>query len=510
MVFSALAQRVQPRAALAGAALAVSLAVSLADALGAQAPAELGGTAYDSLHARPLVGATVRLEGSARSAVTDGEGRFRIDSIPPGTYSVRLMHPLLDTLGLQIATKPAVFAPGVGVAVDLAVPSQQTILAVSCPPARRLLGPGALIGRVLDAESDTPLPGARVSIAWTEVSPLDGFRKVPRVREAVAGEDGSYRICGLPAKLDGTVQGMKGSARTAEIHITLDDQTLAFRMLRIGEARTVVVASAADTTSARGGAPASAPAGASSSPAVSRSAPVAAAETRTVARGAARLSGKVINANGAPVANARVDVAGTDAHALTRENGEFALDSLPSGTQSLVVRQLGFAPVETAVELSARAPQRVTVTISKPARVLETVAVKADREEQLDKVGFASRKRTGLGYYLSPDQIADRQAQRVSDLFRSIPGLQVVPSGNGIDYEVRDSRNPYNGCVVFYVDGAKWQAIYPGDVDRILPTQEIGAIEVYSAADVPAQFQAAGQTSCSTVVMWSKTRLRRR
>ena len=49
--------------------------------------------------------------------------------------------------------------------------------------------------------------------------------------------------------------------------------------------------------------------------------------------------------------------------------------------------------------------------------------------------------------------------------------------------------------------------MFPGDVDRIYPPQEISGIEVYAAgADVPAQFQQAGKSACAAIIIWSKTR----
>ena len=44
---------------------------------------------------------------------------------------------------------------------------------------------------------------------------------------------------------------------------------------------------------------------------------------------------------------------------------EFTLDSLPSGTQTLEIRQLGFSPTEVAVELSQQTPQSVTVKMAR-------------------------------------------------------------------------------------------------------------------------------------------------
>jgi hypothetical protein len=228
----------------------------------------------------------------------------------------------------------------------------------------------------------------------------------------------------------------------------------------------------------------------------------------TVQRGSAKLTGRVVNASGAPVANARVDVVGTPGATLTRANGEFAMDSLPSGTQSLVVRQIGFAPVEQPVELSTRAPANVTVVLAKPAQVLNPVVVTAEAAEGLDRVGFNSRRKSSGGTFITAADLEKRSHNLLTDVFRTVPGLRVVPVG--MDYQVESSRTPFGGCVSYYVDGAPFEALYPGDVDRIYPIQEIAGIEVYqSGNNVPAQYQRPGQSNCAVVVIWSKTHTNR-
>jgi len=56
------------------------------------------GLAVDSLRGGVLRGARIEIEGTQRAAVTDSAGRFTIDSVPPGTHRLFLMHPLFDTL----------------------------------------------------------------------------------------------------------------------------------------------------------------------------------------------------------------------------------------------------------------------------------------------------------------------------------------------------------------------------------------------------------------------------
>jgi len=450
--------------------------------------AAVTGSVIDSIHGVvPLAGATVKIGDTNRQGTTDAGGRFQIDSIPPGEHSLTLLHPLLDTLNVQITTRAVPFQPGNTLAVELAVPSAQRVIELSCTPAWRGRGPSALVGKVLDADNDKPLAGAEVSLVWQELS-LTDFRKVPRVRKAIVGADGSYKICGLPTGVDGTVQATFNGRKTAEVRVVMEETSpLGFQSLRIG---TTVVAEAPPDTGAR-------------APGAAR-----ADTTPPRLRGEARLTGRVINAAGAPVANARVDVQGTGAATLSRQDGSFGFTDLPSGTQALVVRQLGFEPVEMAVELSSRAPKQVTVTMAKPARVLETVAVTAEKATAgLDQVGFNRRQKSGFGYYMTTEDIEKRQATRMTDLFRTVPSLRVVPSG--MDYVVESSRDATGGCVRYVVDGAPYQALFPGDIDRIMPPHEVAAVEVYTGSNTPAEFQAPGGSSCTTIVMWSRFKVRK-
>jgi hypothetical protein len=306
------------------------------------------------------------------------------------------------------------------------------------------------------------------------------------------GPDGVFRVCGLPNQVEGTLQADKSGIVTAEVKITFEGQPLMIQGLRIGNANTVARAEADSSK------PATQPASGN------RLSPV------VLQRGNAVLTGRVVAANGQPMTGVRVDVIGAPGGALTNEKGEFTLTGLPSGTQTVAARQLGFAPVENPVELSTRAPQNVTITMSKPAQVLETVVVQAEQDQGLDRIGFTARKRSGQGYFVTGEEVAKRSTAVLTDVFRTIPMLRVVPGGAyGNEYIVQDARNQGSGggCVRYMIDGAPWEAIYPGDLDRIMPPWNVGAIEVYHAATVPVQFTTAGTSSCAVIVIWSKQRV---
>jgi hypothetical protein len=236
------------------------------------------GMVFDSVHMRVLADAAVMLEGSTRTGGTDIRGRFVVDSIPPGSYRVHIDHPLLDSLGLQMVTDTIGVADGKTTALVLSVPSSQTLVELSCPPARRSLGPAAIIGRVLDADTDAPLDSVRVSFAWAEID-LRTIRRVARTRDVLSGTDGVYRICGLPNQLEGTLQAIKKGVTTSEVKIVFEGQLLRVQGMRLGNANTVARAEP-DTAKRR-------------DPSIG---PIFSAPT--MQRGNASLTGRVVSANG--------------------------------------------------------------------------------------------------------------------------------------------------------------------------------------------------------------------
>jgi hypothetical protein len=447
----------------------------------------LQGVAIDSIHGAPLANAMIQIAGTDRVGVTDSLGRFLVDSIKPGTYKIDVDHPVLDTLGIMLSTNPMNFAPDSVTRVIIAIPSQEFLAGRFCTPARRALGPGVLAGRVREPDSEVAAVGARVSLVWYDPDPpaISGVpvkvKKAPRVREATVGEDGTYRLCGLPEKYEGKLQAQrKDGGTTAEVSIVQEDGLLALRSMSVAP---LTVATTTDST----GKPAA-----------------------TVAKGSARVLGKVINKQGAPVEGARVTLNGTGASTLTRAGGEFVLDSLPSGTQALTVRHLGYAPTEVGVELSSRTPFRVNVQMGPYVPVLETREVVSRQDAGLERVGWTTRKRgSSSGYFISPEQIEARKAIQFTDLLTTTPGVRVQGSmGRMMVTATRTAGR--QGCVNIYVDGSKWQQLEAGDLDSFVRPQDVAAIEVYpSGANSPVEFQSSGG-DCAAVVVWTKLNVNRK
>ncbi|MDB4916537.1 MAG: hypothetical protein JWM95_4181 [Gemmatimonadetes bacterium] len=443
--------------------------------------AYLQGVAVDSVHGDPLAAALIQAEGTSRIAITDSLGRFLLDSIEPGPHRILVDHALLDTLGITLVTDTMRFVAGEITRTVLAVPAADHLATLFCKPATRTLGPGALVGRVREPDTEMPAVGARVSLVWYDAD-LPGMpaglkvKKSPRVRETTVGADGTYRLCGLPLAFEGKLQAQrKDGGATAEVTISQSESVLSLRSMSVAALPRLA---ATDST----GTPA------------------------PVTRGSARVSGRVLSAGGVPVVGARVGLMGGGQAALTKPNGEFFLDSLPSGTQALVVRQFGYKPTEVPVELSARAPQRVTVQLGVYVPELSPVEVISKREDGLQKVGFTGRRRGSAGgNFMDSDQIEKRHANLFTDLMRTVPGIRVqLVQNRAMLYSTRSSSG--DGCVNVYVDGGPWQQLDAGDLDSFVRPDEVAAVEVYQAGQVPPQFSSSS-SSCATVVVWTKTRV---
>lgn len=429
------------------------------------------GVALDSLHQRPLSGADVMVTGVTRTILTDSLGRFRIDSLPAGRYEVGLFHPLLDSLGLTLASPPFNLGVDSTSVIRLAVPSAATLIAQTCKTRLRTLGPSAIFGRLMDPDTFDPIPHAEVSVVWVtyEASKETGVRQTPRLIRDSTDANGVFRLCGLPSELDARLQANYRGVITADVPVNTSSSDADFLIRPLYISRS-------DTAGTR--------------------------------RGKALVSGRVTFAGGQPAAGSRVEIVGSDAAAVTNEKGEFSLAGAPSGTQMLLVRHLGWTPREVPVDLSTAKPQRVAVQLQKFVPVMDPVVVTARSQKALESVGFTQRQRGGMGRYITGEEIARRNPIYLSDVLRTVPGLTVKMNGTRPEIvSTRVGGLTNQGCVNYYVDGMRFQSV-GGDANEFVNPREVAGIEVYQSTLVPGEFIDPGGQACTTIVIWTKERIR--
>jgi hypothetical protein len=204
-----------------------------------------------------------------------------------------------------------------------------------------------------------------------------------------------------------------------------------------------------------------------------------------------------------PLAGAQVSIVGGP-HVSTNENGEFAFSDAPMGTRMIEVRSLGYYPDRRRVDVvNGAAPVRIALSTFRA--VLDTVRVRARRLADVHDSGFEQRKRSGMGKYLTADDVARRGSVFTSGIFRSISGLRVIATGTGDSIQMRGIFQNAEWCTPeFYIDGRYMFTFDSEDLDAALLPKDIAAIEVYTESNVPPQFSHGMAGGCGSIVIWTK------
>jgi hypothetical protein len=429
----------------------------------------LSGVVRDSLlTGGPLPNAILWIEGTPLEARTNLNGQFRFDSLPAGTYQVTFTHPVFDAAGIA-APRWRIDIPAEGLhGVVLATPSADSRYGSACPGGRRP-GTGYIIGLVKDAAADSGLAGATVNAMWSDisVSRTTGVTANRRNARAVTGPHGEFVLCSVPANAEVTAWAALGTAATGLITVDLEGRALAARQFSLGLPR----AAAADST------------------------PLT-----------ATLEGTVKTIEGEPVADARVFVRGSRAIGRTSASGSFSLTGLPLGTQVAEVAAIGYAAGRQTVDLRPGAPVRTEFIVAKSIQTLPTIEAVGRMGAGADVSTFLERARRSQGHFLTADDIEKRGAIQFEDILRTVPGVQIVPVGQG--WRAISSRgivNMQGDCPFnYFVDGAHFP--FDNNSAEPFPIQpiDIMAMEIYAGtAQIPAEFQRMAN-SCGAIVIWTK------
>jgi hypothetical protein len=140
-------------------------------------------------------------------------------------------------------------------------------------------------------------------VNWTTyaVSKAAGVEKTPHIERDTSGGGGAYKICGLPNDLEANLEARVAGELRSESRVVIPDSGIALVV------RDLVL-------------PAAPPKGSGK---------------------AALIGGRVELPNGDPARGSLVEIVGTARKTTVDERGKFTLDSVPVGTQTIRVRQLG-------------------------------------------------------------------------------------------------------------------------------------------------------------------------
>jgi TonB family protein len=228
----------------------------------------------------------------------------------------------------------------------------------------------------------------------------------------------------------------------------------------------------------------------------------------------------VAGAQSAPACAAAVtvhDSTGTALAAATVVVGETTQQTDDSGSVRITtpastpvyarVRRIGFAPSRIMLFPSCGAPPLATlVTLSPLAARLSTVTVSAASRPTFSGplAPFYERRARGNGVFFTHADILSRNAQRLSDMLRTVNGLGEV--GRRATVPGRTPRGVSDRCFpLLIIDGMAQANIGEIRTDGIDP-RGLAAIEVYpDASRTPPEFLALNNGSrCGTIAIWSR------
>ena len=213
-----------------------------------------------------------------------------------------------------------------------------------------------------------------------------------------------------------------------------------------------------------------------------------------------------------PIAFADITILRTDIRIETNSAGRFRFVDVPAGQYLLIVRRIGFRPVSSIIQVGVRDTLRLSFTLEKSIQTLDKVVVIEERRS-LRMLEFEARRKQGVGWFMTEQQIEQRNLPVSADYLRFAPSISLAPTPNAsgnpdlVAISKREGGS-FNGdgagaCAMqIVIDGVPMPPRFPLE---LLPTpKEIAGIEVYSGpATIPAQYSGLDRR-CGMVLFWTR------
>jgi hypothetical protein len=224
-----------------------------------------------------------------------------------------------------------------------------------------------------------------------------------------------------------------------------------------------------------------------------------------VLRGVGGVRGTVQTLDGRPLTNAIVGLSATGLETRTDNAGRFLLAGTPTGTWTLDVRALGYAPQQQPVDLIPSDTVAQVVALVR-AQVMDTVKVRANAVARTalgrTLTEFEARRRQGLGRFLGPADLEAMLLFRFTDVLRTMPGVRLELRGT--TDRVITMRGMGGRCVpTVFFDRVRISGTEA--LDSFIPPDFVAAVEVYQPGFAPAEFQDIF-SGCGSIVVWTGAR----
>ena len=191
-------------------------------------------------------------------------------------------------------------------------------------------------------------------------------------------------------------------------------------------------------------------------------------------------------------------------HARTGSDGKFSLPVRTAGSMRLRVERTGYRETLTAA-MPVAAQETIDVEVSVSAAPLTiaplrvTARVEPPRRRSLELNGFYDREKRGFGRFLRREEIERHGDYNLANALSRVPGVGIrYRRVKQYIYFIRGQCTPY-----VYLDGVRMIVNTGQDINAVVSTSQIEAIEVYqSPVEIPAEYNV-GRT-CGVILIWTK------
>lgn len=407
--------------------------------------------AAQSLPYRPLVNATVTLDGGARRSTTDSLGRFVFEGVAPGTHRIAYYERWLEQTGLGPLGGEVQVTADSTTRLLIATPSLLTLHRMHCQSDLGE-GYGVLLGEVRDAAGE-PAVGVQVRGRWRELAPEAArsteMRELSVIRRGLTTSSGSYVLCAVPLDAEFDLDVVANVAPLTRLVAHLRDP-VSRRDLVVGDS------------------------------------------TREV-----RVSGVLRDSLGSPVSGATVLVLGDSSRRVrTDADGRYALSLRGWRSQQLATRAIGFTPAVIDVNPVAEELEVAAVQLEPFVFTLDTARV-VGRRDMLDwRPDFEWRRQRETGGFVTEEQLKKLPRVTPHALGSLVPRLRISKDGGIFLQKGSDVCRPR-----WFIDGYD-EGPLPVEFSPIPVLNRARSIEVYTAQFAPPKFNDFD--GCGSIVVWTK------
>ncbi len=466
---------------------ALVVAMRGGDTLYAQPALAVRGAVVDSVGGAPVAGARLTLAGTELTAAADASGRFTFPGVLPGVYTLEARTPSLDAFGavhqqsVTVADTTTLLGGVVdrgAAAVRLAplvtvrVPTGAQITATLCRTAGAGGADGIVFGTVAMRGDSVPRGRVSVTAEWTETALRPGeatpAARTPRWIEARADTSGAFRLCGVPRDAAVSLRATSDSGGRAASELRFEPGQRLARLVMTLDPAPVAVGTFVGSVRA--------------------------------------------DSTERPIADVEVSLPELQRRVQTNGDGAFRVADVPAGTHRVLVRRLGYGPLDTRVTFSANRTTQRTIFLSR-VRTLDSVVTIAERNELMED--FEANRTIGLGKFLTRAELERLRGKPLVDAFTTWGGVRIV-NKLGAPY-VMSSRGRgrrlgsigEEECVaLIYLDGVL-HSRGPVSIREFAPEQ-LEAVEYYPGpASIPARYNelkrfGSAATECGVIVLHTR------